>query len=137
MNSTKTPTLPPRSRQTESEVEKEAQNDSELLAKQNEFVKGAALHTSPPPEENEDDSKKYPWRKHHANTPLDVLWGTKVKKTFEIPQELDLRLSWLKQELKPERYGEKNTEVALLMKAWDEFSARELRKMGFDIKKQG
>lgn len=137
MNSTKTPTLPPRSRRTESEnAEQKDTTDTELLAKQNQFVKEAALHTSPQ-QENDEDTNKYPWRKHHQDTPLDVLWGTKVKKTFEIPLELELRLAWLKQELKPERYGEKNTEVALLMKAWDEVSARELRKMGFDIKKQG
>lgn len=84
--------------------------------------------------EHQVENEKYPWRKHHADTPVDVLWGVKEKKTIEIPQELALRLTYLKNEKKPKKYGDKVTEISCIIEALDDYTTKELKKLGHSVK---
>jgi hypothetical protein len=135
-NNVKGATLPPRqSRRLEEKPAVTPQTDPELQEKQKQFVNEAALHTTPVQAE-EDDSveSKYPWRRHHADTPVDVLWGTKKKKTVEIPMELALRIADLKSRKKPKRYGEKIDETSLIVEYLEEGTKRDYKALGFNVK---
>lgn len=84
--------------------------------------------------QTEQQGEKYPWRRHHANTPVDVLWGTKKKKTVEIPLELALRLVEIKNQKKPKRFGDKIDETSLIIEYLEEGTKKDLKALGYSVK---
>lgn len=102
-----------------------------------EIVQAAKLRTQSTPETQPEEpvkvstNKKKPWRRN-VDISTDDLMVLTVKKTLNLPLELELRLEFIR-EKKRKGMARKAPFSALQIEALDRYTRDELEQLGYDV----
>lgn len=140
-NESKIPAAPPRQRPAPSSQAVQL-TEEEKEHKRQEIVNSAPLQTNPddatnPPGEDKPKRstkpKVKPWRQGF-DLPVEKLLLMPVKTTLSTNKEIELRLAFIASEMNLNRgFGPKVFLRDLQMQAFDEFTTRKLKEMGYDV----
>ena len=96
-----------------------------------EVINGAPLKTLSAEQTNPVESVK-PWRTGTSMSEDELMVVTE-KGSYNIPMELVLRMDYLVGRKKSRGLGKKTNKTALLIEALDEYTKRELKKLGHSV----
>ena len=96
-----------------------------------EVINGAPLKTLSAEQTNPVESIK-PWRTGTSMSEDELMVVTE-KGSYNIPMELVLRMDYLVGKKKSRGLGKKTNKTALLIEALDEYTKRELKKLGHSV----
>ena len=82
------------------------------------------------PETQTENTK--PWRTGTTMSEDELAIITK-KDSFNIPMELSMRLDFILSQKKAKALGRKNNRTTLLIEALDDYTKRELKKLGYTV----
>ena len=97
-----------------------------------EVINGAPLKTLSAEQTNPIESIK-PWR-IGTSMSEDELMVVTEKGSYNLPMELVLRVDYLVGKKKSRGLGKKTNKTALLIEALDEYTTKELKKLGHSVK---
>lgn len=96
-----------------------------------EVINAAPLATQSTEVPKEVEVSK-PWRIGTSMSEDELMVITK-KDSFNIPMELSMRLDYILSQKKAKALGRKNNRTTLLIEALDEYTKRELKKLGHSV----
>lgn len=96
-----------------------------------DVIKDAPLQTISAEQTNPVESAK-PWRVGTSMSEDELMVITE-KGSYNIPIELVLRMDYLVSKKKSRGFGKKTNKTALLIEALDEYTKRELKKLGHSV----
>lgn len=97
-----------------------------------EIIKDAPLRTSESEQTNPEavqQVEQKPWRVGTSMAEDELLFITE-KASYNIPMELVLRMDYLISQKKARSLGKRTNKTALVIEALDEYTTRELKKLG-------